>query len=66
MPPHAELLSVVTTDAWAYAVVGRQVRRKGHLISAGSRNPGGLLKGGSHGGRQHQSSQSMARKSPGR
>jgi len=38
-------VSVVTTDAWAYAVVGRQVRRKGHLISAGSRNPGGLLWG---------------------
>jgi hypothetical protein len=31
MPPHAERVSVVTTDAWAYAVVGRQVRRKGHF-----------------------------------
>jgi hypothetical protein len=34
-------MSVVETDAWAYAVVGRQVRRKGHFKSAGSRNQAG-------------------------
>jgi hypothetical protein len=39
---------VVTTDAWAYAVVGRQVRRKGHLKVPGVEIRRAAL-GGSHG-----------------
>ena len=64
MPPHAEIGSVVLTDARS-TPLGRQVRRKGHF-----KVPGVAIRRAVRGvptvWRQHQSSQSLTRFSPGR